>query len=103
MDWDDLREKRFKAIEDMNKTVGEMRPTGLPRWFCMMGMFPVGLAMVTWHLITSVRILVGIWLTLLFKIVIAPLQVTWFFMDLSMITFWFFRLVAEKMSGKDKL
>lgn len=102
MDWDDLREKRFKAIEDMNKTVGEIEYTGLPRWFCMMGMFPIGLAMITWHLINSVGMLLRIWLTLLWKMFMAPLQVTWFFMDLSMITFWFFRLVAEKMSGKDQ-
>ena len=103
MEWGDLREKRFKAIEDMNKTVGEIEYTGLPHWLCSLGMMPVILAMVTWHLITSVSILFRVWLTLLFKIVIAPFQVAWFFCDLSMITFWFFRLAAEKMSGKDEL
>ena len=100
MDWDDLRKSREKAITTMNASVEGIEPCGIPYWICLVVAVPVSVGWIAFECVRATAMLITIWLSLLLNAVLTPFRVLWFWLDISVIAFWYFRLVAKKMSGE---
>ena len=100
MDWGDLRDSRSRAINAMNHTLENMKPGRLPRWVCNVGIVPLVMFWIIFEACRAIYMLLMMWAELIFAILFAPFRVLWFWIDISSMSIWYFRLLAKKMSGE---
>ena len=84
----------------MNHTLENMKPGRLPRWVCNVGIVPLVMFWIIFEACRAIYMLLMMWAALIFAILFAPFRVLWFWIDISSMSIWYFRLLAKKMSGE---
>ena len=100
MDWDRLRENRARAVQRMNDSLDDIRPTGLPLWVCGLFTFPIFILLVIYYAGGMAWLMLRMLVEVAVFAIMTPFRVAWLFADIVIITFWYMRVVSVKMSQR---
>ena len=100
MDWDRLRENRARAVQRMNDSLDDIRPTGLPLWVCGIFTFPIFILLVIYYAGGMAWLMLRMLVEVAVFAIMTPFRVAWLFADIVIITFWYMRVVSVKMSQR---
>ncbi len=100
MDWDRLRENRARAVQRMNDSLDDIRPTGLPLWVCGLFTFPIFILLVIYYAGGMAWLMLRMLVEVAVFAIMTPFRIAWLFADIVIITFWYVRVVSVKMSQR---
>jgi len=98
MDYETIRRKRDAVVESLKDQLEQTEPIGLPLPVSALILTPVLIAIAVWvGLKIALEVLVGVCLKP-WKIFTLPFVGIWFWLDLVLISAWFLKRGAVKMS-----
>ena len=100
MDWDRLRENRARAVQRMNDSLDDIRPTGRPLWVCDLVTFPIFILLVIYYAGGMAWLMLRMLVEVAVFAIMTPFRVAWLFADIVIITFWYMQVVSVKMSQR---
>ena len=96
---DDLREKRARTVDSLNRTLDKVKPVDAPEWMILLITFPLTFGAILYQTGNAIVTLLAMWAWMVIQAVFLPFRVFYFWLDVCTLTVWFFKVMVIRMRG----